>query len=189
MAKQNFGGVYANMDFPPYVWQEYPKHIPTGPYGKFEVAYSKADEDKIVARLDNEFDNAPAEAVKFVPDPEKDILIARARELRIPINAKWSKAKLSQLVSEAEEAVDSLPAELPNPRERPSNKLTLANSTPQPISMISAEDPNDEKFESADDLKNSLYLKAKEIGVTGTGMHLWGIPRLKQAIAEHEAKK
>lgn len=189
MAKQNMGGVYANMDFPPYVWQEYPKHISTGPYGKFEVACSKADEDRIINRLDNEFDNAPAEAARLVLDPDKEIIISRARELGVPINPKWSKAKLSQVVNDAEEAVDSLPAEVIPTRERPSSKLTLT----QPVNSLTTSplesDPNDSRYESADDLKNALYLKAKEIGVNGTGMHLWGIPRLKQAIAEHEAKK
>lgn len=187
MAKQNLGGVYANMDFPPYVWQEYPKHISTGPYGKFETVHSKQEEMAILARLDSEFDNAPAEAVKYVPDPEKDILIARARELGVAINPKWSKAKLSVVVSEAEEAVDNLPAELPQARERPSNKLTLGNVAP-PQSMLPAEDPKDAQYDSPDDLKNALYLEAKDLGINGTGMHLWGIPRLKQAIAEHKKK-
>lgn len=111
MAKQNLGGVYANMDFPPYVWQEYPKHIKTGQYGQFEIAANAQDEERILSKLQLEDDNAPAIAAPLVADPEKEILISRAVELGIAFNPKWSKAKLTTVIDIAEKEVDNLPPE------------------------------------------------------------------------------
>lgn len=112
VAKQNLGGVYANMDFPPYEYREYPKHIRTGPYGKYEVALNQEDELKILTRLKQDDDNAPAIApAALIADPEKEILISRVRELGVAFNPQWSKAKLSKVVDEAEKEVDNLPPE------------------------------------------------------------------------------
>lgn len=112
MAKQNFGGVYANMDFPPYVWVEYPKHLIVGPHGKYEIVNSKEEEAKLRERIQSDEDAAPAEYVPYVPDPEKEILLSRARELGLPFNSKWSKTKLLSIVEEAEAETDNLPAEV-----------------------------------------------------------------------------
>lgn len=170
MAKQNFGGVYANMDFPAWQFVEYPKHIITGLHGKFETAYSAADEERIRARLQKDQDDAPAEHVPYVADPAKEILISRARELGVAFNSKWSKAKLEQTVKAAEDAVDDLPAE----------EVAVRPKRPMPTPPIIE---NDEEA-TADVQKARLYDRAKELGLNAQGMHLWGIPRLKAAIAE-----
>lgn len=111
MAKQNLGGVYANMDFPPYEYREYPKHIRTGPYGRYEVANNAAEEEKILAKLKQDNDDAPAIMAPLIADPEKEILISRARELGIAFNSQWSKAKLTLVVQAAEKEIDNLPPE------------------------------------------------------------------------------
>lgn len=154
MAKQNYGGVYANMEFPPYVWTEYPKHVPIGG-GRYEVANNADDEAKILQRLQKDEDNAPAYIEPLVTDPAKEILISRARELGVPFNAKWSKTKLEQVVKEAEDTIDSLPAE--------SNK---SEDTELP----------------SEELKEKLLAEAKALGIPAN--RLWGIPRLRASIAE-----
>lgn len=175
MAKQNMGGVYANMDFPPYSYQPYPRHIVTGPHGKYEVAHSAEEESKILAKLQKDQDDAPAEPVHFVADPEKEILISRARELQVPFNSLWSKAKLKKLVeqAEADTDVDSLPAE-----DLERKKL---------ITSITAEDVEEEEAaESAEDYKETLIAKARNLGINAN--KLWGIPRLKASIAEKQVR-
>lgn len=159
MAKQNLGGVYANMEFAPYTYQEYPKHVPIGPNGKYEVALNAAEEERILSKMQKYDDDAPAETVAYVPDPDKEILISRAAELGIPINRKWSKAKIQTLVEGAEDDVDSLPAE----SEKTEDEEALSNTTPE-------------------ELKESLIAKAKSLGIPAN--KLWGIPRLKASIAE-----
>lgn len=162
MAKPHTGGVYANMDFPPYVYQPYPRHVPTGPHGKYEVANSEAEEAAILGKLQKDQDDAPAVMAPHVADPEKEILISRARELGVPFNSKWSKMKLQLLVNEAEAAVDDLPPE---------------------------EEPTKRKGKSVEDveegLKDHLIEQAKALGIPAN--KLWGIPRLRSSISE--AKK
>lgn len=112
MAKaRSFGGVYENMDFAPYVFQEYPKHIKTGDHGRFEVALNAEEEAEIRSRIEfkNEVITAKQEALG--PDKEKEKLILRCEELDIPINRKWSSQKLYDLIREAESAIDALPPE------------------------------------------------------------------------------
>lgn len=160
MAKQNFGGVYANMDFPPYVWTEYPKHVPTGANGKYEVAFNEADEERILAKLQKTEDDAPAKVEPYVADPEKEILISRARELQVPFNPKWSKAKLERIVQEAEDEVDALPVE----------------TTAKKLDEVTSEEDKDE-----------LIARAKALGIPAN--RLWGVPRLLTMIADKEASK
>jgi hypothetical protein len=178
MAKQNYGGVYANMDFPPYEFREFPKSVPTGPYGKHEIAYSKTEEMAILAKLQKDEDEAPAVVAPYVADPVKEILISRARELQIPFNSQWSKAKLTKIVEEAEADVDNLPAEVPESKR---------NSQ----SAASPEDPDDEDegeldVVNEDELKDKLIAQAKSLGIQDN--RLWGIPRLKMSITEAQAK-
>lgn len=112
MAKQNLGGVYANMEFPTYEYREYPKHIRTGLHGAYEIAQNENDEMRILTKLKQDDDNAPAIAPQaLVADPEKEILISRARELGIAFNSQWSKAKLKVAIDTAEKEVDNLPPE------------------------------------------------------------------------------
>jgi hypothetical protein len=175
--KQNrtFGGVFENYDFEkvygPKTWVEYPKAIPTGitPHDKsFRIAQNAEEEAAIRATLQQAHDSAPAEAQPMVADPAKEILISRARELQIPINEKWSKAKLQGLVEAAEADVDNLPAEVPEPK--------AVYTPPEP------EDSDNE------DLHATLLAQAKAIGIKERNMHLWGVVRLKAAIAEEKAK-
>lgn len=168
---QNLGGVYANMDFPPYVWTEFPKHIKTGPYGQYEVAKTATEEKEILTKLQKEHDNTPAEVIHYASDPAKEILISRARELEVPINIKWSKTKLQAVVDEAEKAIDDLPAE----------GATL------PKVMVLEEIETPATVEELENEKTTLYNEAKALGLKTTGMHLWGIPRLKAAIIEAKA--
>lgn len=177
MAKQNLGGVYANMDFPPYVWQEYPKHIATGPHGKYEVAQNAADEERIRAKLQKDQDDAPAEPVHLVLDPQKEILISRAHELGVAINRKWSVAKLQQVVNAAEQSVDNLPAE---------GEEGQADETPNDPSGTVVDMPQEPIDETPKQLKDRLLAEAKALGIEAH--HLWGVPRLKAAIAEAQAK-
>lgn len=113
--QHNYGGVYANLDYVKLygnkTYKEYPKHIPTGPHGKFEEARDEIEESKILAKLQKDDDDAPAEVVNYVADPEKEILISRAAELGVAINRKWSKAKIAQTIQDAEDSIDLLPVE------------------------------------------------------------------------------
>lgn len=111
MAKQNYGGVYANMEFPPYEFREYPKHVVTGPFGQYEVANNETEETVIRAKLQKDHDDAPAVAAPMVADPAKEILISRAREIGVPFNPMWSKVKLDAVVKAAEAELDNLPPE------------------------------------------------------------------------------
>lgn len=173
MAKQNYGGVYANMDFHPYVYTEYPKHVSTG-NGRYEVVNNEAEELKILDKLQIVNDAAPAEAIRHVADPEKDILIARAYELGVAINRKWSKQKLEQVVKTAEDDVDSLPAD---------------ETTIKPVSQVVVSQFEIPEETPPVDEKAELLAEAKALGITPQGVHLWGIPRLKAAIAEVKARK
>lgn len=168
MANKNNGGVYANMDFPPYAYQEYPKHIKTGPHGQYAIVNSAAEEAQILNKLQVDEDNAPAELVQLVSDPEKEILISRAKELGVPFNAKWSKSKLQMVVNEAEEAVDVLPPEDPEAKEKEKN-------VPQPV-----------EGETPEEYKDHLIQEAKFLGIPAN--KLWGLPRLKASISEAKAK-
>lgn len=112
MAKQNLGGVYALMDFPPYSYQEFPKHIKVDRHGNYEIAQNAEEESKILEKI---LDSMPAETEVEVlaSDPQREFLIARAKELNVAINRKWSIAKLTAAISEVENSVDNLPAETP----------------------------------------------------------------------------
>lgn len=178
MAKQNFGGVYANMEFPPYTYQPYPRHIHTGPHGQYEVANSEEEETQIRARLQKDHDDAPAAPVPYVADPAKEILISRARELGVPFNALWSKAKLQKTVDEAEAAVDDLP-----PEELPKVKK-MVEAAPEDEDV---EDSEEDQFNSPEDYKDHLIAEANSLGIKAN--KLWGIPRLKSSIAEANANK
>lgn len=170
MAKQNLGGVYANMDFPAYEWKEFPKAVTTGPHGQYVVVQSAIEESEVRSKLQKDQDDAPAIHIPYVADPEKEILISRARELGVAFNPKWSKAKLQVTVNEAEREVDSLPAELPKKKSAP---------------VITTIEPEIELHnESPEDTKARLVAEVKALGINPTGIHLWGIPRLKAAIAE-----
>jgi hypothetical protein len=174
-----YGGVYENMDFEtiygPKEWHEFPKAIPTGPDGQSTIVQNAAEEKAIRARMQKDEDDAPALQPAYVADPEKEILISRARELNVPFNPKWSKAKLTATVEAAESDVDNLPAE--------------AKATPQHKSLAEiAESLPPLHNESIEDQKERLLDQAKAMGIKGNAMHMWGIPRLKAAMAEHEAK-
>lgn len=164
---QNLGGVYANMDFPPYTYIEYPKHIIVGPHGQTKIVQNAEEEKVLKAAMQKEHDDAPPAPLFYAADPEKDILISRANELGVPINTKWSKAKLEQVVKAAEDEIDNLPAE----------GQEFDYTSP---AVISVEESTDDKEE--------LIAEAKSLGIDGKNFHLWGVPRLKAAIAEVKSK-
>lgn len=184
-AQKPYGGVYENYDFEkvygPREWVEYPKAIPTGTtqFDKsFKIANNKAEEDDIRAKFNQQIeDSLPAEQHAYVADPEKEILISRARELKIPLNEKWSKSKLQGLISQAEADVDALPVEIePSKEQIKDAKLSLLGH-----SHISQDEENE-------DVHSKLLNEAKSLGIKERNMHLWGVPRLKAAIAEEKAK-
>lgn len=105
---RNNGGVYANMDFGSYQFQEYPKHIKTGAHGQFQAVYSAEEEAKLLSTLG---DQEVIDSLQPPHDAEKEALIARARFLGVPINKLWSNAKIQSALSAAESAVDELPPE------------------------------------------------------------------------------
>lgn len=164
MAKQQYGGVYANMPFKPYVYMEYPKHISTGKHGQYEIANDPEEEKTILARLQKDEDDAPAIVAPHTADHEKDILISRATELGVAFNPKWSKAKLLKIVEQAEEDADNLPA------------IAVGNKKMKTALAEDGEEPS----------KEALIAKAQSLGIQAN--KLWGIPRLKSSIAEVEAK-
>lgn len=175
MAQQrNYGGVYANMDFGPRVWVEYPKHICTGPNGQYEVANNLEEEQVIVARIRKEGGEVPVHVAPHIQDPEKEILMSRARELEVPFNPKWSKAKLKQIVQQAELDIDNLPPE--------ESTKTRVEEQPKEEEIVEEES---ETGISQDELKDQLIAEAKELGIPAN--RLWGIPRLKSSIAEAKA--
>lgn len=180
MAKHNYGGVYANMDFPPYEYVPYPRHIPTTD-GKYEVANSEAEEAAIKAKLKKDHDNLPALDPYFTSDPEKEILFARAKELGVPFNPKWSKAKLKNVIDTAEMEIDNLPPDSGFGDKAPAF-FTRDLMTPTLTDTFDklVETPN------IPDDREALVAKAKSMGINPVGIHLWGIPRLKATIAEHE---
>jgi hypothetical protein len=163
MAKQNFGGVYANMEFKPYEWQEYPKHITTGPHGKYEIVNNLEEEEKVLAVLQKQYDETPGVFVPFVADHAKEVLISRARELGVPFNSLWSKTKMEKVIAEAEAAVDDLPPEETEPKK----PATVDKTTKE--------------------FKDKLLAEAKSLGIPA--VHVWGVPRLENAIAEARAQK
>lgn len=186
MAKHKpYGGVYENYDFEkvygPKEWAEYPKAVPTGTtqFDKsYKVANNAEEEAAIRASMKQQFeDNLPAETHAYVADPEKEILISRARELEVPFNAKWSKAKLQVLITTAESEVDNLAAELPLTKEQIKEAAT---------SLLGAQHVPEEENE---DVHATLLEEAKRLGIKERNMHLFGVPRLKAMIAEHKAKK
>lgn len=170
-----YGGVYENMDFEqiygPKEFKEYPKFIPTGPHGQGTVVQTADEERDLRARMQKDEDDAPAYVAPLVADPEKEILISRCRELGAAFNPKWSKAKLKATVETAEADVDNLPAELP--LQKKSKAQTHLSDEPE----LAEIDPET-------DVHATLLAEAKSIGIKAVGMHLWGIPRLKLAIAE-----
>lgn len=185
MAKAKpYGGVYENYDFEkvygPREWVEYPKAIPTGtgPFDKsFKVALTAEEESAIRIALKQEFeDNLPAEVHAHVADPEKEILISRARELGLAFNEKWSKSKLQGIIANAEAEVDNLPAELP---------IAKPETRTMPSSLLGLPASQDEENE---DVHAKLLDEAKRLGIKERNMHLWGVPRLKAAIAEEKVK-
>jgi hypothetical protein len=177
MAKQNFGGVYANMEFPPYVWQEYPKHIITGPHGKFTTVNSKIEESELRQKLQIAHDDMPAESLVQVIDPDKEILISRAHELGVPINRKWSKAKLEAVVKAAEDEIDNLPAD----EQIIERKSVVQNHDDEPAEEM-------ESGKTEEEYKDELIAIAKQLGVKNVS-RLWGIPRLKATIVEFQDNK
>lgn len=182
MAKQNYGGVYANMEFAPYQYQAYPRHIPTGDKGEYEVVFNEEEEVKVRAKLRKQFDDVPAEIEAFTADPEKEILISRARELEVPINRKWSKEKLIATLKAAEDAIDNLPPEGAEDEEPATEPTATVNGAG--IAHIA----DVTTVEEVDD-KEALLAKAKELGIKAQGMHLWGVPRLQATISEFLAAK
>ncbi len=177
MAKRSYAGVYANMEFPPYQFVEFPKHIITGPHGQYAVALNKAEEDAILNKLQKTADETPGDYAPHITDPAKEILMSRARELGVAFNSKWSKAKLQTVVDAAELEIDNLPAD--EGAKRPA----------KPAAKII--DPDDEPAdtnthdESSKEYKDALIAQAKSLGIQAN--HLWGVPRLKTVIAEAEA--
>lgn len=172
MAKQNYGGVYANMEFKPYVWTEFPKHIMTGIGDKYEVAYNAEEEAKIRAKLQKDEDDAPAITAPHVADPAKQILISRATELGVAFNPKWSKEKLGRVIQQAEEDADNLPADVVGTRK---------------VKSVLKEFPTTIGAEATETVsKEALIAQAQALGIPAN--KLWGIPRLKASIAEVEAK-
>lgn len=137
MARSNFGGVYANMDFPPYIFREYPKQIKTGD-GIFEIVNSSEEETALRERLRT--------GTTKELDVQRERLIERAASLGVPINKKWSVEKLSAVIRAAEpddiildiSANDDLPPEIEDPAEE----------------------------ESARDDKDALIAKAKALGIS-----------------------
>ena len=173
MAKQNLGGVYAGMDFPPYEWKEYPKHVAIGPHGQTKIVQSAEEEQKLRAELQSEQDNEPAQQLPHVADPTRAILISRAREIGAAINPNWSITKLKSTIEAAEADLDSLP-----PETLVTTKATHEAAPEVPV--LHNQSPDDQKAE--------LIERLKELDPTAKNLHLWGIPRLKAAIAEQEAK-
>jgi hypothetical protein len=172
MAKQNYGGVYANMEFPPYEFREFPKHISTGHKDRagksiFEIANTAEEELAIKKRIQTFLDNAPAEASFSEQDPEREQLAQRAKELNVPINRKWSIKKLQAVIASAEDSVDDLPPE--------------ENLAPD---EIVSDEPVVEIATASDHLENEkdkLIAEAKSLGIAAN--KLWGIPRLRSEIA------
>jgi hypothetical protein len=175
MAYKNTGGVYANMEFPPYEFREYPKLIPTGPHGAYQIVSSQREENELLDSLGVAREKALAAKAHGPVDPQKEILIARASELGVPINKQWSMLKLQAVISAAEAAVDELPPEGEEIEERIHNKL------------IAAADEKVEEISNFEDDKTELVARAKELGISSAS-RIWGVPRLKSAIAEAEAK-
>lgn len=169
MAKQNYGGVYANMEFKPYVWTEYPKHITTGPNGIYETAQDAVQEQNIKERLQKDEDDAPAILSPHTSDPAKEILISRATELGVAFNSKWSKAKLEQVVAQAEEDADNLPADVVGTKK-------IIDKQKNAVISIESGEIIDEPT------KEELIVQAQSLGIQAN--KLWGIPRLKASIAE-----
>lgn len=170
MAKRDYAGVYANMEFPPYQYQPYPRHINTGPHGQYEIANNEDEERRIKSKFnsahtESAFPNAD-EAVAPVVDHEREILISRALDLGVPINRKWSKDKLKRIVAEAEAAVDDLPADEVQGGEDKSQSDLFEDSK------------DSEEHED----KDELIEQAKELGIPAT--RVWGVPRLKASIKE-----
>lgn len=173
MAKQNFGGVYALMDFPPYQYREYPKAIQVGQRGEFKIAQNEEEESKIRSAIVAKIDSLPAEnqAAAIAADPVRESLILRANELNVPINRKWSIGKLQAVVKDAEEAIDNL---------APDDNLPANENADGALSDGS------EEIHSEDD-KEVLIAKAKSLGIPAN--KLWGVPKLKRTIEEVEASK
>lgn len=156
MAKQNLGGVYANMEFAPYSFQEYPKHVQTGPWGKYEIARDTKEEQEILARVNQKFeahqDAQARDEAEALLDPHHESLVAKARMLGVPFNSKWSTPKLQIVINEAEKSMDDLPPE--------------------------------ENISDVRHNQDELIARAKSLGIPAT--RLWGIPRLLREIAEKE---
>lgn len=159
---KNNGGVYANMDFPPYEHREYPKHVITGPYGKYEIVHNREEEIKLKGVLEQ---NEIVSSLEAPHDPEKDALIAKARFLGAPINRLWSNAKIQSVIAQAETAVDNLP-----PDEE------VADDEPEETAPPT--------IDELDDLQQ-LVAKAKELGIKSARI-AWGAERLKARIAQTE---
>lgn len=184
-AKRPYGGVYENMDFPTYEFTEYPKHVPSGAHGKYEIAHTAEEEAEISARVGYKQEVIAQEQRELGPDPQRERLILRARELDVPINRKWSLYKISSLIKEAEESLDALPAE---PIDyHTSNSAKVAKPTLVAAKIV---DPDDEPAENEEPSKkevhSQLFKEAKALGIECH--HVWGIPRLQSAIAEHKLK-
>lgn len=176
MAKQNYGGVYANMDFGTYEFREYPKHIKTGKYGQFVEVHNKEEEIAILGDIEKK------QAATQIPDAsidhEKEALISKARKMGIPINALWSKSKLEKTIQQAEEELDNLPAE--GDEVETSKVLEISTPTLASASSSIPDGLTEEQY------KDQLIATAKELGFKSAS-RLWGIARLKASIAEAEA--
>jgi hypothetical protein len=195
-----YEGVYANMDFEaiygPKQFLEYPKHVKTGPTNNdFKTVYSAKEERELLATLKYEQDNPSPEQFHATTDNEKEILITRAHELGVPINRKWSKGKLQQVITDAENEFDNLPAEgAPQKTEyvSPVGSQVIYDTQLPTIAddnELVAENIQVIDQEAADaDEKAELIAEAKMLGINNRALHLFGIVRLKAEIAEARAK-
>lgn len=112
MAKSNNGGVYANMDFGSYVYQEYPKHIKTDKFGNYITVSDSTEEKKVRSELQYSDQEAATEVVaQILEDPHHEALVAKCRVLGVPFNPKWSNSKLQATITANETSNDDLPPE------------------------------------------------------------------------------
>ncbi len=168
MAKANLGGIYAAMDFPPYEYREYPKHIVIGPHGQYKTAQNSKEEAEIKSQLSQDFVAEQIAAAAPPSDPYHEDLILKARSLQIPFNSRWSNTKLAAVIKEAEEAQDNLPAE-----ENVPTTLAIAGQ----LKSQSDDEAGSEDYDA-------LTTKARSLGVNVN--RVWGLPRLRREIEQAE---
>lgn len=182
-ARRPYEGVYATIDFPPYEYQEFPKYIATGMHGKFEIAYTQEEELEIRTRNQLQSNVISAGRQFSQTDPERELLAGRAAELGVPINRKWSIAKLKQVIMDAEKSIDDLPAD---EGLQATPQINVDDLPPDENEHVKQEVPPALVVDQAR-LKDDLIAKARSMGINAN--KLWGIPRLKATIAEAEQRK